>query len=491
MGVVYLAEHPVIGKKVAMKAIHPELARNAEVVSRFVTEAKSVNQIGHEHIVDISDFGNTTDGEFYFVMEYLQGESLSERLKREERLTVQLATNIAGQVADALGSSHEHGIIHRDLKPENIYLISRGAQKDFVKVLDFGLAKLTQVEEKVTHKTRTGSVMGTPYYMSPEQCEGKATIDHRADIYSLGVILFEMLTGKVPFGGEGYGEIIVKHITMPPPSVRSIVPSLSPALDLILFRALAKDREERFQTMADFREALMDPDAYAPSAPLVGIPDDLSGAARAAAPMKRSDINLAAKVGFGSGLKVGDDPVTSPSTYRQGVGEIIEELTPRKTGRKALLFVAIAALTGLAFVAFTGRRESHRPPPPPVVEAPRVPATVRVNFNSDPDRASVFRTDNGQELGQTPLSIEVPYSDSAVEFVFKKAGFENKVMYIVPNLPSPLFATLQPTPKPPKPDPTTAAKGGPAVNGKPGRRIKGSPRHDKVDDDAVLEPSIQ
>ncbi|MEA2696841.1 MAG: eukaryotic-like serine/threonine-protein kinase [Myxococcales bacterium] len=498
MGVVYLAEHPVIGKKVAMKAIHPELARNAEVVSRFVTEAKSVNQIGHEHIVDISDFGNTTDGEFYFVMEYLQGESMSERLKREERLTVPSAVNIATQVADALGSSHEHGIIHRDLKPENIYLISRGAQKDFVKVLDFGLAKLTQVEEKVTHKTRTGSVMGTPYYMSPEQCEGKATIDHRADIYSLGVILFEMLTGKVPFGGEGYGEIIVKHITMPPPSVRSIVPNLSPALDLILFRALAKDREERFQTMADFREALRDPDAYAPSAPLVGIPDDLSGAARAAAPMKRSDINLAAKVGFGSGLRMGsggpDDPVTSPSTYRQGVGEIIEELTPRRTSRKALLFVALAGLTGLSLFALTGRRETRHPAAPPVAEAPRVPTAVRVNFNSDPDRATVYRTDTGQELGTTPLSIEVPYSDSAVEFVFKKSGFENKVMYIVPNLPSPLFATLQPTPKPGKSEtPGTLRALAPAgPGGKASRRRPGAPAHrDKLDDDAVLEPSIQ
>ncbi|HVR62626.1 MAG TPA: serine/threonine-protein kinase [Polyangia bacterium] len=496
MGVVYLAEHPVIGKKVAMKAIHPELARNAEVVSRFVTEAKSVNQIGHEHIVDISDFGNTTDGEFYFVMEYLQGESMSERLKREERLPVQAAINIAAQVADALGSSHEHGIIHRDLKPENIYLISRGAQKDFVKVLDFGLAKLTQVEEKVSHKTRTGSVMGTPYYMSPEQCEGKATIDHRADIYSLGVILFEMLTGKVPFGGEGYGEIIVKHITMPPPSVRSIVPALPPALDLILFRALAKDREERFQTMADFRQALLDPDAYAPSAPLVGIPDDLSGAARAAAPMKRSDINLAQKVAFGSGLRVGsDEPVTSPSTYRQGVGEIIEELTPKKTSRRAVLFVAIAAATGFAFVAFTGvRRESRHQPPPPVIESPRVPTAVRVNFNSDPDRATVIRTDNGQELGQTPLSIEVPYSDSAVEFIFKKPGYENKVMYIVPNLPSPLFATLQPTPKPVRaevPGAKTALSPAPGKLKGRGRSTTITPRRDRVDDDEVLEPSIQ
>ena len=124
-------------------------------------------------------------------------------------------------------------------------------------MLDFGLAKLTLSDQKVSHKTRTGSVMGTPYYMSPEQCEGKIEIDHRADIYSLGVLLFEMLTGKVPFGGDGYGEIIVKHVTMPPPSVRSINDELPEELDLILYRALAKDRDQRFQTMAEFEEALL------------------------------------------------------------------------------------------------------------------------------------------------------------------------------------------------------------------------------------------
>src|SRR4051794_8091838 len=256
MGVVYLAEHPVIGKKVALKVIHPDLARNPDVVSRFIMEAKSVNQIGHEHIVDIGDFGNTQNGEFYFIMEYLAGESLADRLKREARLSQARGLAIAAQIADALGASHDQGIIHRDLKPENIFLITRHGDPDFVKVLDFGLAKLTQVEEKVTHNTRAGWVMGTPYYMSPEQGEGKIEIDHRADVYSLGILVFEMLTGKVPFGGEGYGEIIVKHITHQAPSARKINPSISAAVEMVLFQALAKDREDRFQTMHEFRDAL-------------------------------------------------------------------------------------------------------------------------------------------------------------------------------------------------------------------------------------------
>ncbi|HVR02323.1 MAG TPA: serine/threonine-protein kinase, partial [Polyangia bacterium] len=444
MGVVYLAEHPVIGKKIALKAIHPELSRNAEVVSRFVTEAKSVNQIGHEHIVDIADFGTTPGGEFYFIMEYLQGEALSDRLKREGHLDARRAMVIGAQIADALDASHEHGIIHRDLKPENIFLVSRGGTKDFVKVLDFGLAKLTQTEEKVSHKTRAGSVMGTPYYMAPEQCEGKTEIDHRADIYSLGVLLFEMLTGKVPFGGDGYGEIIVKHITMPPPSVRSLVPELTPELDLILFRALAKDRTQRFQTMAELRDALLDPNRYASAAPIVAVPDDLSGVARAATPMARSEMDIQNKLGPGYGPG-GDGVVrqsgTGPSTFRQGMGEMIDDLTPQKKTSRALLFFSIAAMTGAAVAVITGSRREALPPVP-IAALPSRPTTVRVNFNSDPDGAMIS-TGDGKSLGLTPLSIEVPYSDSAVEYVFKKQGYETKTMYIVPNLPSPLFATMQ------------------------------------------------
>ena len=438
MGVVYLAEHPVIGKKVAMKAIHPELSKNSDVVSRFITEAKAVNQIGHEHIVDIADFGNTPEGEFYFVMEYLQGESLSDRLKREKRIPLGQAMSIGAQIADALNASHQQGIIHRDLKPENIFLCHRGANREFVKVLDFGLAKLTQNDQKVTHKTRTGSVMGTPYYMSPEQCEGKTEIDYRADIYSLGVLIFEMLTGKVPFGGEGYGEIIVKHVTMPPPSVRSVVPELPEFMDPIMYRVLAKDRDQRFQTMADLREALLDPERYASSAPEIGIPDDLSGIVRAAAPMARAELELRSALGHPSQILTPPPPGGTPS----GRGELMENidnLIRTRSGSRLVLLLGLGSAAVALFAVF-GRHDTRRPLP--VASMPLHPATVRVNFNSDPDGAVVARAD-GKTLGLTPLSIEIAYSDSAVEFQFKKQGYEPKTMYVVPNLPSPLFATLR------------------------------------------------
>jgi serine/threonine protein kinase len=503
MGVVYLAEHPVIGKKVAMKAIHPELSRNPEVVSRFMIEAKSVNQIGHEHIVDISDFGRTPEGEFYFVMEYLQGQAMADRLKQVQKVPPAQALNIAAQVADALFASHQHGIIHRDLKPENIYLIAKGANKDFVKVLDFGLAKLTSAgEEKVSHKTRTGSVMGTPFYMAPEQCEGKASIDHRADVYSLGVILFEMLTGKVPFGGEGYGEIIVKHITVPAPSARTFAPELSPAIDLILHRAMAKRPDERFQTMGELQAAMLDPDGYAATALRSGIVQGTPGD-RSTGAMSRAQMAQASQFDQSAGLAATRGPSGSPSTFRQTVGEIMEdEIVPARNSRgKMVLLAGVLAAAAVAGVfvfkrgkaaGSAGNQAANAVPAIPAT--PTTPATVRVNFNSDPAHALVVRADTGKELGETPLSTEIAYGDTAIEFLFKKDGYENATTFVVPNLPTPVSATLHALAKPAakvEPSAPVAAKSDPPAAKKPGPPRKKPTRVQKLDDDAVLEPTFK
>jgi serine/threonine-protein kinase len=432
-------------------------------------------------------------------MEYLQGESLSDRLKREKRIPLNQAMSIGAQIADALNASHQQGIIHRDLKPENIFLCSRGANREFVKVLDFGLAKLTQNDQKVTHKTRTGSVMGTPYYMSPEQCEGKTEIDYRADIYSLGVLIFEMLTGKVPFGGEGYGEIIVKHVTMPPPSVRTVVPELPEYMDAIMYRVLAKDRDQRFQTMADLREALLDPERYASSAPEIGIPEDLSGIARAAAPMARADIEARSALQDPANILTPPPPGGTPSGRGELIGNI-DNLIRTKQGSRAVLFIGIACATLAAFLLIGGRRNDTRHPIP-AASLPLHPATVRVNFNSDPDGAVISRAD-GKTLGLTPLSIEVAYSDSAVEFQFKKAGYEPKTMYVVPNLPSPLFATLRHADIEPPPVEGAGGSTGErpaAASSTRSHRSRSAavpaaapqPQHPvKEDEDGVLEPSI-
>jgi serine/threonine protein kinase len=510
MGVVYLAEHPVIGRKVAMKAIHPELSRNPEVVSRFMTEAKSVNQIGNEHIVDIHDFGTTADGEFYFIMEFLQGEALSDILTRSAPLDTARALAIAIQVADALGASHQHGIIHRDLKPENIFLITKGRVPDFVKVLDFGLAKLTQGEEKASYKTRTGSVMGTPYYMAPEQCEGKATIDHRADIYSLGVILFEMVTGKIPFGGEGYGEIIVKHITAQVPSPRAINPLLPQSVESIILRALTKRREDRFQTMEEFGAALLDPETCAAFAPAIAV--NTLQLSTAAAVSGAAPTGLATRIGNGQVLSddaEADDRASTipvPSTFRHSIGEVVDDSTHRhvlKKPRKTRMIIVIAgamAAAGLAAYYYT-QRSSTAPLPhqAAAVAPPATPKKVQLRFKSVPAGATVLRKDTNEQLGITPFAIELPSAKTSIDFLFKMDRYENKVEAFVPTESGQVLAALEATPPPTQPSPPppppeakpeiepVAAK--PATHRKPISQDHKRTSH-AMDGDGVLAPSF-
>jgi serine/threonine protein kinase len=515
MGVVYLAEHPVIGRKVALKAIHPELSRNPEVVSRFMTEAKSVNQIGNEHIVDIHDFGNTSDGEFYFIMEFLQGESLADKLKRERFFPPSRALQVAAQVADALAASHSHGIIHRDLKPENIFLINRGNNVDFVKVLDFGLAKLTQGEEKVTHKTRTGSVMGTPYYMAPEQCEGKASVDHRADLYSLGVILFEMMTGQVPFTGEGYGEIIVKHITVPPPAARSINPQLTAAHEAILMRSLAKNREDRFANMEAFRAAMLDPTGYLAAAP--PLPRHSSAAAEKGAVPAPVDDQISGQVVFGgSGSPAPavrpNHPASSPSTFRHGIGQLVPDepmvLPKSRKGLVMATLVAAVAAAGAGVYFYSGSRQGpiatdHPPavptvpPAPPPVVVPAAPVKTVIKFESTPSGARVIRKDTGQPLGTTPCEASVASGKEAIEFIFQLPNYEDTPARLIPATPTAvLTATMVPQraaiPEPDASKVTTPAKATAAKSTRPhptsAAKNKRSGRS-APDEDAVLEPS--
>src|SRR5690606_26520606 len=183
----------------------------------------------------------------YFIMEFLGGQSLARIIHEQAPLSPERAQAIALQIADALGASHRQGIVHRDLKPDNVMISQRRDGRDFVKVLDFGIAKLTG-DQQGSRRTRTGIVMGTPAYMSPEQCEGRGQIDHRTDIYALGILLYEMLTGQVPFRGEGYGEVLVQHMTQAPqkPStIRGVVP---PHLEAVCMKALEKRPEQRFDS---------------------------------------------------------------------------------------------------------------------------------------------------------------------------------------------------------------------------------------------------
>jgi serine/threonine protein kinase len=259
MGVVYEALHVLIEKHVAIKVLRDTFTSRPDVVERFRQEAKSASKIGHPNIVDVSDFGETPSGQSYIVMEMLQGEDVADVLARERVLPPPRVVRIVYQVARALHATHKKNIVHRDLKPENIYLIECDGTQDIVKVVDFGVAKMNDIEVPNGGRklTRTGMIFGTPEYMSPEQALGKP-FDHRVDIYALGAILFELLSGRVPFTGENFMEILAHHGNTPVPGLRSFNPalSISPALEAIVARSLEKDPALRYQSMGEFADDL-------------------------------------------------------------------------------------------------------------------------------------------------------------------------------------------------------------------------------------------
>lgn len=267
MGTVYLARHTYMGRLAAIKLLRPEMLRDESVVVRFLDEARATNAIHHPNIIDIIDVGMLSDGRTpYLMMEFLDGESLNARLERSRPLPIHEAVEITCQTASALAAAHARGIVHRDLKPDNLYLVpdETMAAKVRVKVLDFGIAKLRGDIRGGAVRTQTGAIMGTPQYMSPEQCRGlSAAIDHRTDIYALGIILYEMLCGQVPFISEGLGEIMLRHMTELPAPLRARVPELPEPLERAVLRALAKKPDERFESMTDFARAVREYDPRA------------------------------------------------------------------------------------------------------------------------------------------------------------------------------------------------------------------------------------
>jgi serine/threonine-protein kinase len=452
MGVVYLAEHPRIGKKVAIKVLLPEYGHNPDVVARFFTEARAANAIRNEHIIDIIDFGELEDRSSYIIMEWLEGRSLTTALEKEGRFPLDRALHIAGGMGRALVAAHARGIVHRDLKPDNIYLIRRGNDPDFAKVLDFGIAKLLGQEAGAGAelKTKTGAIIGTPMYMSPEQCRG-IQVDERSDLYSFGVILYQMLTGRLPFVAEGLGELLLKHMTESPPPPRSLQPSIPERIEEVLLIALAKDPAHRFHKVEAMLAAL---GGEAFERPTVTLP-----AASSTGAVPASDAPTGATASSRPTVLTGDK--AGMDTLGTASGESVASAEPAARRRSpALIFggvVALALLATVALVVTGGHKATVVPaaatvaaspaPTPPAassvaVTAPGAPERVRITLRTVPPSATI-KIDG--ELVANPFSRTVPPESVAHRIEVSAEGFEPETRMLTFDAAREIELALRPT----------------------------------------------
>ncbi len=404
MGLVYEGLHRDIDKRVAIKVLRDDLSRKPEVVARFRQEARSASRIGHENIVDIFDFGETTRGASYFVMEYLEGEDLGNVLSRDATVPAERACQIVLECCRALSATHAKGIVHRDIKPENIFLTSRDGVDDFVKIVDFGIAKMSDIEMDGApgrKLTKTGMIFGTPEYMSPEQAAGRE-LDHRVDVYALGVILYECLAGRVPFEGDTFMGVLTQHLSAPVPAIGDVNPNaeVSRELEVVIGKALAKDPDDRYEDTEELGEAV-----------------------RCALEGRLSRATL----------------LTPASAFGPVSAELLETVPRRKTSRWvwAASVLGVAGLTAwLALGPMQARRTGAEPEPavaeeastvpePSAATAPAsvdvqvdaldpVPAAVAVHVATDPVGARILYANGAEACAASPCTLETELGSTLV-----------------------------------------------------------------------------
>jgi serine/threonine protein kinase len=426
MGSVWEAVHESIGRRVAIKVLRAQFSKEQAVVARFFNEAKAVNIVAHPGVVGSFDYGQLPDGTAYIVMEFLDGEALSARLKRlRAPMLGSDALRIGRQIASALAAAHSKGIIHRDLKPDNIIVVSdsEAAGGERAKVLDFGIAKITQDADgqAISGMTQMGEVMGTPRYMSPEQCKGSARVDAKTDVYALGVIMFQMLTGKPPFDAEGPGALMAMQIYQDPPTLRSIEPSIMPNAEKLVLTMLSKEPTSR-PTMPEVVQQLEQMGAHGSAMtsamPAIRIPQQYASQSQGA----MSAVNAPLSVDSS-----GPNGNSRPSLM--GVGQT-QDPTRLKSGSqrlKRLLVTTVMAtvLSGVG-IAIVMRVTAHNEPR--IEKRPaKLPAarTVKWEVKSEPP-AEIVRISDDVVIGMTPWTKEQPSGIGKMGVTLRRAGYLDK-----------------------------------------------------------------
>jgi serine/threonine protein kinase len=462
MGAVYLATHLVLEKQVALKILHGEFARKPDLVSRFMQEAKAASRISHENVIDISDYGETPDGLVFFAMELLQGHDLHEEVARA-RLAGQLlpwsrSKKIFLQICAALSAAHGKGIIHRDLKPENVYLVEFLGDPDFVKLLDFGIAKLTEVAEGDRKLTRTGMLFGTPEYMSPEQARGEPHVDARVDVYAMGCILFQLITGRVPFEAENFMGVLSLHLTEPPPIIApETFDRIGGPRELsgVVAKALEKDRNARWQSIAELANAVRK---------VCG--DPLSSGATGHIPQQRAPsvpapANTTQKaIGVPNVTPVPGSRVRTQWTGNLNVPQVDDGDAKPRSKLPLIIGGGIVLAAGAVVAIVLGMKGGDKKPDPnpasgspaialppadaaliappldaSVVELPPLPEKVVLTIATKPRNAEITDLASNRVVGKTPLSFSVTPSHTARQFALRLKGYHDAVIEIVPNQP--------------------------------------------------------
>jgi serine/threonine-protein kinase len=453
-GAVYRAVHPLIGKMAAIKVLHKQFSSNPQMVSRFIAEARAVNQIHNRNIIDIFSFGALEDGRQYYVMELLDGSTLDAYLKQRGRLSPEEAMPILRGIARALDAAHATGIAHRDLKPENVFLVFEDDGVVFPKLLDFGIAKLLG-ESISAHKTRTGTPMGTPHYMSPEQCRGR-NVDHRTDLYSFGVLLFEALTGKVPFDGEDVMEILMKHTTAPAPLPSQVCPALPAALDAPMVAFLDKDPEKRPASLGVGLDALAQAAADAGFDVKVSVrkPGD---AARTSGPQVRVGNATPAELGALVEARTMVQPEAAKTI-------LAAESLPKPAAGRTMMYGVMAAVGLAAAMGGVAVLRPRGPPAvaqavvtPPVpaataeavpsvtpsvtpsamVTPPALPAEVDLTVESSPKVVDVYLA--GVKIGTNAAPLKLKRVDGKVKLTFRADGYAPREL----DVPASVTATIK------------------------------------------------